>query len=80
MEETRHYRLAVTDDDQTRFIDWREALNSTTRSNMTIIDEALAAKVDGYTYNPLDGTIQLTSQGNPVGDPILVEGTEWGSF
>lgn len=44
MAETAHYGLYITDDDQTKFYDWRQQMNGTADSNMTKIDTVLAEK------------------------------------
>lgn len=49
MGETTNYQLYVTDDDTTKFKDWREKLNGTTDSNMVKIDAALADKAERST-------------------------------
>lgn len=46
MGETSKYHLYVTDDETTKFFDWREKMNGETNSNMTKIDEALSEKAD----------------------------------
>lgn len=46
MSETTNYHLYLTDDDTTRFLDWRNAMNGTEDSNMIKIDEALSEKAD----------------------------------
>lgn len=58
MAETTHYGLYVTDNDQEKFIDWRRQMDAPQNSNMTKIDEALAAKQDNLTFEdaPTDGS------------------------
>ena len=46
---TTNYGLYVTDDNTETFQSWREAMNSTTNSNMTKIDSILAARTKIYT-------------------------------
>lgn len=46
MSETTNYHLYLTDDESTRFIDWREKMNGTKDSNMIKIDKALSEKAD----------------------------------
>lgn len=44
MAATTNYNLHLTDSDSERFLDWREAMNGTTDSNMIKIDTALGEK------------------------------------
>lgn len=44
MSETKNYNLSLTDDDQTKFKEWRESINGNVNSNMQKIDEALGEK------------------------------------
>lgn len=44
MSETENYGLYLTDDSNTRFLDWRNKINGTEDSNMIKIDNALAGK------------------------------------
>lgn len=46
MTETKNYHLALTDDDQTYFKDWRESINGNSNSNMEKIDTALGEKAN----------------------------------
>jgi len=46
---TTNYGLYVTDDNTETFQSWREAMNGTTNSNMTKIDNVLAARTKIYT-------------------------------
>ena len=46
MSETTNYHLYLTDDDTTKFLEWREAMNGTSDSNMIKIDNALSEKAD----------------------------------
>ena len=47
MSETARYHLYLTDDSNTKFLEWREKINGTNDSNMIKIDNALAEKADG---------------------------------
>lgn len=46
MSETENYHLPLTDDDQTKFRDWRNAINGPDDSAMVKIDAALGRKAD----------------------------------
>lgn len=46
MSETKNYHLYLTGDSNTRFLDWRNAMNGPTDSNMEKIDTALSEKAD----------------------------------
>lgn len=46
MSETKNYHLALTDDDQTKFKEWRESINGNSNSNMEKIDTALGEKAN----------------------------------
>ena len=46
MSETENYHLYIKDDSSTTFLDWRNAMNGTSDSNMLKIDTALSQKAD----------------------------------
>lgn len=46
MSETTNYHLSLTDDDQTKFKEWRESINGNVNSNMQKIDKALGEKAN----------------------------------
>lgn len=46
MSATKNYDLGLTDNDQTKFKDWREMINGTSNSNMEKIDTALGEKAN----------------------------------
>lgn len=46
MSETKNYHLALTDNDQTTFRDWRNSINGSSNSNMEKIDVALENKAN----------------------------------
>ena len=46
MSETARYHLYLTDDSNTKFLEWGEKINGTNDSNMVIIDTALGEKAD----------------------------------
>jgi len=81
MSTTPNYGLHLTDSDTERFIDWRQNLNGAQGdSDMKVIDETLAIKADGITYDDATGTIQLTSKGEPIGEPVEGGGGRWGEL
>ena len=81
MSTTTNYGLHLTDSDQENFMNWRKNLNDASgNSDMKIIDETLAIKADGITYDDSTGTIQLTSKGTPIGQPVEGGGGRWGEF
>ena len=49
MSETANYQLYITDDDTTKFLDWRRQINGPDNSNMVKIDAALAGKAQAST-------------------------------
>ena len=55
MSVTPNYNLFVTDDANTNFIDWRQALTGVSDSNMTKIDAALFKKAEKSSI--LSGTL-----------------------
>lgn len=46
MSVTKNYNLGLTDNDQTKFKEWREIINGTSNSNMEKIDTALGEKAN----------------------------------
>lgn len=46
MSTTTNYNLILTDDDQTKFKEWRESINGNSNSNMEKIDTALGEKAN----------------------------------
>lgn len=46
MSETINYQLGLTDNDQTKFKEWRETINGNVNSNMIKIDTALGEKAN----------------------------------
>ena len=56
MAETTNYHLHLTDSSSERFLDWRNAMNGTTNSNMVKIDTALGAKADASVS--IDATLE----------------------
>ena len=79
MARTTNYELYVTDDGTVDFDVWQQAISGETNSNFTIIDEALASKGDGIIADAQNNTLQLTVNGEAVGEPISYLPT-WGTF
>lgn len=50
MSETENYHLILTESDQTKFQEWRNALNGNSNSNMQIIDAVLGGKADSSIF------------------------------
>ena len=46
MNETKNCNLTLTDNDQTKFKEWREAINGNLNSNMVKIDNAIGEKAN----------------------------------
>lgn len=46
MAQTKNYDLILTDNDQTKFKEWRESINGNSNSNMEKIDNALGEKAN----------------------------------
>lgn len=46
MSETTNYHLPLTDDDQTKFLDWRNSINGPGDSAMKKLDNVLSEKAD----------------------------------
>lgn len=75
MSETKNYNLPLTDDDKTRFLDWRDSINGPENSAMIKIDKALSEKADHS--DPVEAV--LTSSGwtdgsTPYTQVLVVDG------
>ena len=75
MSETANYHLPLTDDDQTRFLDWRNSINGPGDSAMKKIDTVLSEKAD----NSRAITITLyadkwVNEGTIFTQELLIEG------
>lgn len=75
MSETTNYHLPLTDDDQTRFLDWRNSINGPGDSAMKKIDTVLSEKAD----NSRAITITLyadkwVNEGTIFTQELLIEG------
>lgn len=75
MSETKNYHLYLTDDSNTRFLDWRNAMNGPTDSNMEKIDAALSEKADSSRAIVI--TLQASrwaSEGSVSTQELTIEG------
>lgn len=75
MSETKNYHLYLTDDSNTRFLDWRNAMNGPTDSNMEKIDTALSEKADSSRAIVI--TLQASrwaSEGSVSTQELTIEG------
>ena len=70
MPETTNLKLHLTDDPQEHFIDWREAMNGVTDSNMTKIDDAVGKLQDALTFDD----VPAENSANPVKSGGVWEG------
>ena len=72
---TENYGLYLTDDNSTRFQEWREKMNGAADSNMVKIDTALGQKADKSTNMELTLSAQSWSgEEAPYLQTITVEG------
>ena len=79
MAETTNYHLHLTESSNERFLDWREAMNGMTESNMIKIDTALGEKADKSAE--VSGTLLASDwvgEEAPYTQEISVEGLEAG--
>lgn len=69
---TDFLKLVLTDKSEVsmNFLDWRTIINGTSESNMILIDRAVSllndaveGKADGFSYNPDTGRLYLTTNG-----------------
>lgn len=74
MSETKNYQLTLTDDDQTKFLQWREAINGNSNSNMEKIDTALGEKADHSDDRETVLLASAWSETSPYTQTLIVEG------
>ena len=74
MSETTNYHLALTDDDQTKFKEWRESINGNSNSNMEKIDTALGEKANLSVAINAVLLMSAWSDDSPYVQTISVEG------
>lgn len=70
MSRTKNYGLYLTDDNTTKFLDWRNQMNGIEDSNMTKIDTALGEKANNSV---IITTVLLASAWVGVGAPYTQE-------
>ena len=74
MSETTNYHLALTDDDQTKFKEWRESINGNSNSNMKKIDTALGEKANLSVAINAVLLVSAWSENAPYSQTISVDG------
>lgn len=74
MSETTNYHLALTDDDQTKFKEWRESINGNSNSNMEKIDTALGEKANLSVAINAVLLVSAWSENAPYSQTISVDG------
>ena len=74
MSATKNYDLALTDNDQTKFKEWRESINGNSNSNMEKIDTALGEKANLSVAINAVLLMSAWSDDSPYVQTISVEG------
>ena len=74
MSATKNYNLVLTDDDQTKFKEWRESINGNSNSNMEKIDTALGEKANLSVAINAVLLMSAWSDDSPYVQTISVEG------
>ena len=74
MSATKNYDLALTDNDQTKFKEWRESTNGNSNSNMEKIDTALGEKANLSVAINAVLLMSAWSDDSPYVQTISVEG------
>lgn len=74
MSTTANYNLILTDDDQTKFKEWRESINGNSNSNMEKIDTALGEKANLSVAINAVLLMSAWSDDSPYVQTISVEG------
>ena len=74
MSATKNYDLALTDNDQTKFKEWRESINGNSNSNMEKIDTALGEKANLSVAINAVLLMSAWSDDTPYVQTISVEG------
>ena len=74
MSATKNYDLALTDNDQTKFKEWRENINGNSNSNMEKIDTALGEKANLSVAINAVLLMSAWSDDSPYVQTISVEG------
>lgn len=77
---TEFLKLLLTDKAETSmsFLEWRTLMNGTEESNMLLIDgaikllnEAIGAKADGFSFDSETGELKLTANGTPIDGAVV---------
>ena len=74
MSATKNYDLALTDNDQTKFKEWRESINGNSNSNMEKIDTALGEKANLSVAISAVLVMSAWSENAPYSQTISVDG------
>ena len=74
MSTTANYNLILTDDDQTKFKEWRESINGNSNSNMKKIDTALGEKANLSVVISAVLSMSAWSENAPYSQTISVDG------
>ena len=74
MSETTNYHLKLTDDDQTKFKEWRESINGNSNSNMEKIDTALGEKANLSVAINAVLFMSAWSEDSPYSQTISIDG------
>lgn len=74
MSTTANYNLILTDDDQTKFKEWRESINGNSNSNMEKIDTALGEKANLSVAISAVLVMSAWSENAPYSQTISVDG------
>ena len=74
MSTTANYNLILTDDDQTKFKEWRESINGNSNSNMEKIDTALGEKANLSVAISAVLSMSAWSENAPYSQTISVDG------
>lgn len=74
MSTTANYNLKLTDDDQTKFKEWRESINGNSNSNMEKIDTALGEKANLSVAISAVLSMSAWSENAPYSQTISVDG------
>lgn len=74
MSTTTNYNLILTDDDQTKFREWRESINGNSNSNMEKIDTALGEKANLSVAISAVLSMSAWSKNAPYSQTISVDG------
>lgn len=76
MAETKNYHFPLTDDDQTKFKEWRELINGSSNSIVSMIDTILAGKAQKSIKINTTLLASEWSDKAPYEQTILVDGID----